>query len=116
MSFIDDGKAIDAKLRFRLLQVLNEARSSEAGIRGTKLRSWIEDLDASFADDDHCLQLLADLQSSGYITIQDQRTHAREQWGLPKIDCKITAKGTRFLACEEPVDGLIDDGRIKKKL
>lgn len=116
MSFIDDAKEIDAKLRYRILQVLNEARASEAGVRGTKLRAWVEDMDVSFADDDHCLQLLADLQSSGYLTLQDRRTHAREQWGLGKIDCKVTAKGTRFLACEEPVDGLIADGRLKKKI
>jgi hypothetical protein len=116
VSFIDDAKEIDAKLRFRVLQLLNEARSSEAGVRGTRLRSWVEDIDVSFADDDHCLSLLADLQGAGYLTIADQRVHAHERWGLSKIDCRITAKGTRFLAGEEPVDGLIADGRIKKKV
>lgn len=116
MSFIDDGKEIDAKLRYRILQVLNEARSSEAGVRGTKVRAWIEDIDASFADDHHCLELLSDLQSAGYLMIQDQRAHAHEKWGLGKIDCRITVKGTRFLAGEEPTDGLIADGRLKKKV
>lgn len=116
MSFIDDAKETDAKLRYRILQVLNEASASEAGVRGTKLLSWVEDMDVSFADDHHCLEMLSYLQSANYIEIHDQRVHAHEHWGLNKIDCRIAAKGMRFLAGEEPADGMIADGRLKKKV
>ncbi len=107
----------DANLRMRLLQMLENARKNPLGVRGRKLMEWMSAANGpdQFEDDGHLESLLMDLQNEKYITLDDIRVEMHEVWGLDKIDCRISAKGTRFLAGGEPTDPLINDGRIQNR-
>jgi len=106
--------ARDARLRFRILRVLNECRP--ISLRGMQ----IKDILASAAgkdeieDEQHVVRLLTDLSNGGYIVVEDKRTRTREELGLGFMDCCVTIKGTRFISGAAPPDALIADGRIVK--
>ena len=107
--------ARDARLRYRVLRLLNECRSI------ARPGPWIKDILDSAAgkdrleDEQHLVKLLIDLDNAGYVLVEDKRTRAREDLSLGFIYCSITAEGTRFVSGAAPPDPLIDDGRIVKR-
>ena len=107
------NQAMDARLRYRVLRVLESGRSMPA-MKSRFLVDVINGVAGSdhFEGDDHALQLLRDLSGDGYIELLDRRTHKSQVYGIGFLDVSIKAKGTRFLAGGEPADALIEDGRI----
>lgn len=105
------NRMADARLRYRILRVLESARAMPA----MKARALVDVIDGiagedHFEGEDYALQLLRDLD--GYIRLSDTRTRKDQRYGLGFLDVTILPKGTRFLAGGEPADPLIDDGRI----
>jgi hypothetical protein len=112
---IDDTSILrDRHLRYRMLRLLNSARGRDFFLRAHMVRDLVKSLNAGdeFEDDNHVIGLLRDLQNGGYAEIIDRRTRENERLSLSFLDCRITGKGTRFLASGEPPDALIADGRI----
>lgn len=107
------NRMADARLRHRILRVLESGRSMPA----MKARFVVDVIDGiagsdHFEGEDHSLALLRDLDGGGYIRLADTRTRKDQQYGLGFLNVSILPKGTRFCAGGEPADALIDDGRI----
>ena len=118
MEFEEANRRKDKRLRRRLLAVLDASRSQTAGgwVGG---RFLFEMVDAAFPGgafdgDRHAANLLHDLVAGGYAEHRDDRRYTWQREGLDHGSYRVTAKGTSLLAEEVPVDGLIEDARIRK--
>lgn len=120
MDFDAAKRRQEKRLRRRLLAVLDASRGHTAGgwVGG---RFVFETVDAAipqgagFDGDGHAANLLRDLVSAGYAEIRDDRRYQWQREGLDHCSFRVTAKGTALLAEELPVDGLIDDPRLRKE-
>ncbi|MGE5608940.1 MAG: hypothetical protein ACM359_06785 [Bacillota bacterium] len=110
------AKGRDAKLRFRILQLLEASRAVPftASLDVYSAFELADDVQ-KFEDEDHYLRLLMDLSDEGYIELQDTRTLRTQAYSVKYLNVRIRARGVRFVAKAEPPDPLIDDGRIVKK-
>lgn len=107
------NRAMDARLRYRILRVLESGRS----VPFMRARFIVDTINGiaggdHFEGDDHAVQLFRDLSGEGYIDLVDRRTLKSQGYGIGFLDVAIRPKGTRFLAGGEPADALIEDGRI----
>ena len=110
----------DQRLRKRLLQVLDAAKiRPESGWIGGRFVFDVVDGalpgGQEFESDDHFAALMRDLISGAYVEERDDRLYRWQRQAIDTTSYRITAKGTLLLAEELPVDGLVEDARIKRR-
>ena len=107
--------ARDARLRNRILRLLNDSRPFV--IHGNQIVDATDGFNGDDIEDDaHALRLLGDLANLGMIATADRRTHRSQELVPGLLDCTVTAKGSRFVMGGEPAEVMIKDGRIVRKV
>lgn len=107
----------DARLRWRMLSLLFNARGGDAGgfVSGRLLCDLFgpESGNADCATDEtHLVALLRDLTLKGLLAERDERTLRRQPFSLDTLRFRVTAAGIAFVTQSAPADADIDDGRI----
>jgi hypothetical protein len=108
---------LERRLRRRILQLLQDCQAfaPQGGLHGSMVRRTLDDAAPpaqQFDGDDQCVVLLRELGSKGLITLDDQRTHTRQRFGLDHLFARITDKGSRLLREAAPPDPDVEDERI----
>lgn len=101
----------DARLRRRILQALDQARSPHGGwLRAITLWDVVGD---ELEDQRHLLRLCDDLKRSGYLTERDDRHYTWQAVTADTVSYQITDQGVRLLNEAIDPDPEIADERIQ---
>jgi hypothetical protein len=108
----------DLRLRRLMLRLLHAARTRPVfgWVDGRFVFDMVEGAmpaTRSFTDEGHCVALLRDLTSAGYVEARDDRTRTRQPYGLDYTSYRITARGTALVEEHIEPDPLVGDERVR---